>query len=118
MEVLNREFSNSDGCEHEWKYNETATRRRCIKCRKLERDLRNAETAGREVNERSAGWLVEPQGDITNCTECLNEIGPYDFFWRLYDGKDICEDCQKELKVGTYSNAEMGGPTVKGGSPE
>jgi hypothetical protein len=68
--------------------------------------LSNAETAGREENERSAGCLVEPQGDITYCTECLNEIGPYDFFWRLYDGKDICDECQWELKVGTYSNAK------------
>lgn len=48
----------ADGCSHEWKYNETYTRRRCVHCRALEIDLRintqpsiPSDEAGDETNK-------------------------------------------------------------------
>jgi hypothetical protein len=49
--------------------------------------------------------LVETERDEGirfDCCECGDEVGPYDFFWKLTDNNRVCEACMRELKIGPY----------------
>jgi hypothetical protein len=46
------------------------------------------------------------QGIRFDCTECGDEVGPFEYYWRLSAMRRICEDCANLLGVGPHRRTE------------